>query len=93
MLSKSQFAHLLHGSHCNIGMHLELLVRLPQPGNSHWCCCKQIVSRILTQDCSPHTHFVPHLQANVEETEMERLHGEQYSEYSSRVSKLIPGIF
>jgi len=29
----------------------------------------------------------------VEEGEMDRLHGEQYSEYSSRVSKLIPGIF
>ena len=47
----------------------------------------------LCQDCSPHTYFVPRLQANVEETEMERLHGEQYFEYSSRVSKLIPGIF
>lgn len=34
-----------------------------------------------------------HHQATVEEKEMDRLHGEQYSEYSSRVSKLIPGIF
>lgn len=32
-------------------------------------------------------------KANVEEAEMERIHGEQYSEYSSRVSKLVPGIF
>ncbi|KAL3145985.1 hypothetical protein ABBQ38_015345 [Trebouxia sp. C0009 RCD-2024] len=32
-------------------------------------------------------------KANVEESEMNRLHGKQYSEYSSRVSKLIPGIF
>lgn len=31
--------------------------------------------------------------ANVEEAEMDSLHDEQWSEYSSRVSKLIPGIF
>lgn len=32
-------------------------------------------------------------KADLEEAEMERVHGEQYTEYKSHVSKLIPGIF
>lgn len=34
-----------------------------------------------------------HVQADLEEAEMERVHGEQYTEYKSHVSKIIPGIF
>lgn len=51
------------------------------------------VASIFCVKTAHHTLIVAYLQANVEENEMERLHGEQYSEYSSRVSKLIPGIF
>lgn len=33
------------------------------------------------------------MQADLEEAEMERVHGEQYTEYKAHVSKLIPGIY
>lgn len=75
-------------------VHYSLACALSMAACILQCCgLTSRLLRVLLQAEDAHQHLFRSLQANVEESEMNRLHGKQYSEYSSRVSKLIPGIF